>query len=65
MISTAQDLEVVAESCATVSDLLLDKNPTTQYIYKRITCKGKQGFRFTQRIIIEGREIEVTVKTLF
>jgi hypothetical protein len=63
-LSTAENLNTVARSCLLVAAALTDPKDETPYTFRKVTIKGEGHFRFTQRILVNGELVEVTVRTL-
>lgn len=58
------NLQVAVRACAETVEMLSRDSDDQRYALKRITQPvGREGFRFMTTLTIEGREVEVQVRT--
>ncbi len=63
-ISTAASLQQVVDATEKVQKHLTDTHDETPYTFKKLTYQGKAHFRFTQVVVVNGRQYEVTVRSM-
>lgn len=63
MLSKAECLQKTVEAMKQVSENLTDPKRDDPHEFKVITIAGgRQGFRYTQVVTVNGEQIEVTVR---